>query len=141
MISKFGTIIHIMVATTHLSIKQKEEKMKNLMNVAIVLFTVALFTGTMFGQQGLGDGTGNPDAPRLNWVDLDGDGVCDNFGTDLQGSKSQLNKGTGLGDGTGAGFGDGSGLKPQDGTGFGRKGYGSSDGTSILQKGSSRRTN
>ena len=122
--------------------------MKNLMNLAIVLFTITLFTGTMFGQQLLGDGTGNPDAPRTNWVDADGDGICDNFGTDLQGSNSKnmkmnkgLNKGTGVGDGTGNGFGDGSGIKPQDGTGFGRKGSTSAAGSLTVKQGLGRRIN
>lgn len=123
--------------------------MKNLMNLAIVLFTIALLTGTMFAQERKLDGTGNPDAPKVNWVDEDGDGVCDNFGTELQGANSQnrkmnknmnkgQNKGTGVCDGTGNGFGDGSGLKPQDGTGFGRT-SGTSDGTSTSQKGSGRK--
>ena len=116
--------------------------MKNLMNLAIVLFTITLLTGTMFAQQQLGDGTGNPNAPRTNWVDANGDGICDNFGTDLQGANSKrmkmnkgLNKGTGAGDGTGNGLGDGSGLKPQDGTGFGRKGSGNANGGSALLRG------
>jgi len=119
--------------------------MKNLMNAAIVLFTIALLTGTMFAQERKLDGTGNPDAPKTNWVDVDGDGICDNFGTDLQGANSQskkmnkgLNKGTGAGDGTGSGYGDGSGMRPQDGTGFGKM-SGTGDGTSTFQKGSGRR--
>ncbi len=117
------------------------------MNVAIVLFTVALLTGTMFAQERKLDGTGNPDAPKVNWVDEDGDGVCDNFGTELQGANSQnrkmnkrQNKGNGSRNVTGNRYGDGSGLSPQDGTGFGRKnGTSTSDGTSTFQKGSGRR--
>ena len=119
--------------------------MKNLMNLAIVLFVVSLLTGSMLAQQGLGPQ--NLDSPRTNWVDADGDGICDNVGTDLQGANSKAmkmnkgaNKGTGVGDGTGSGFGDGSGVRPQDGTGFGRKsGSVSDDGTVTLQKGSGRR--
>ncbi len=119
--------------------------MKNLMNAAIVIFTVALLTGTMFAQERKLDGTGNPDAPKVNWVDVDGDGICDNFGTELQGANSQSrkmnkgqNKGNGAGDGTGNGYGDGSGMRPQDGTGFGKM-SGTGDGTSAFQKGSGRR--
>ncbi|MBU0475816.1 MAG: hypothetical protein KKF62_16845 [Bacteroidetes bacterium] len=123
--------------------------MKNLMNVALVLFTLALLTSTMFGQVRKLDGTGNPDAAKINWVDANGDGICDNFGTDLQGVGSQsrmnkgVNKGTGVCDGTGSGLGDGSGVRPQDGTGFGKKNGGGVcvDGTSALQKGSGRRGN
>lgn len=113
--------------------------MKNLMNVAIVLFTLTLLTGTMFGQQGLRDGSGNPDAPRINWVDSDGDGICDNVGTDLQGTKISNRK---MNKGLNRGSGDGSGVRPQDGTGFGkRNGDCTLDGTSALQKGSGRRSN
>lgn len=116
--------------------------MKNLMNVALVLFAVSLLSSTMFGQVRLLDGTGNPDAPRLNWVDANGDGICDNVGTDLQGlnggvkkMNKGLNKGTGLGDGTG--------VRPQDGTGFGKKNGGGVcvDGTSTLQKAGGRKGN
>ncbi|MDA3861818.1 MAG: hypothetical protein PF445_11405 [Melioribacteraceae bacterium] len=123
--------------------------MKNLMNVTIVLFTLALLTGSLFAQERKLDGTGNPDATKINWIDLDGDGICDNFGTDLQGANSQnkkmnkgLDKGTGAGDGTGNGFGDGTGVRPLDGTGFGKMNGGSSaDGTTTLQKGSGRKIN
>lgn len=106
--------------------------MKNLMNVAIVLFTVALLTSTMFGQQG--NGGKNIDSPKLNWVDVDGDGICDNVGTDVQTGKvnlGKMNKGNG-----GTGLGDGSGIRPQDGSGFGKKtGDGICiDGTSAFEK-------
>jgi hypothetical protein len=104
--------------------------MKNLMNVALVLLTLTLLSGTMLGQVRLLDGTGNPDAPKLNWVDADGDGICDNFGTELQGVNSQMkmnkgvNKGTGLGDGTGAGYGRLNSSVAADGTTVLQKGYG-----------------
>ncbi|MBU0474695.1 MAG: hypothetical protein KKF62_11085 [Bacteroidetes bacterium] len=105
--------------------------MKNLMNVAIVLFTVALLTSTMFAQQG--NGGKNIDSPKINWVDADGDGICDNVGSDLGGEKVFLGKLKGNG---GTGLGDGSGIKPQDGSGFGKKtGDGICiDGTSALEK-------
>jgi hypothetical protein len=120
--------------------------MKNLMNVALVLFTLALLTGSMFGQERKLDGTGNPDAPKFNWVDADGDGICDNTGLGLDAYKSQNrkmnkggNKGTGSSDGTGNGYGDGSGVRPQDGTGFGKMNGGNKGGgNSNLQKGNGR---
>ena len=54
---------------------------------------------------------------KTNWVDVDGDGICDNVGqNNKRGNKQGMkkmrnNKGN---------FGDGSGLKPKDGTGFGK---------------------
>ena len=53
-----------------------------------------------------------------NWIDEDGDGICDNYekdttGKQFKGSKSKQNKK--------GRFGDGSGIRPQDGTGFGFK--------------------
>jgi len=132
------------VVTLTFNNKQKGNKMKNLMNVALVLFAVALLSNTMFGQVRLLDGSGNPDAPRLNWVDADGDGICDNVGTDLQGfTKGNKNLNKGKNKGNGGSYGDGSGVRPQDGTGFGKKkGDGICvDGTSALQKGSGRRVN
>ncbi len=104
--------------------------MKNLMNVALVIFALALLTGSVFGQQGVG----NVDAPRINWVDADGDGICDNVGLDLEGAKIQKGKLNGGNGGTG--LGDGSGIKPLDGTGFGKKlGDGICiDGTAPIQK-------
>ncbi|MCX7876051.1 MAG: hypothetical protein N2321_07790 [Melioribacteraceae bacterium] len=48
---------------------------------------------------------------KTNWVDANGDGICDNVGTSAQGS------------GKGYGKKDGSGTpaQPKDGTGFGAK--------------------
>lgn len=112
--------------------------MKNSINLALVIFIVTLLSTTMFAQVRPLDGTGNPNASKVNWVDSDGDGICDNFGTDLQGSQSQkrMNKGTGVGNGKG----NGSGIKPQDGTGFGKMSGGTNANcTTTLQKGSGRR--
>ena len=67
-----------------------------------------------------------------NWIDEDGDGICDNYakntkGNQFKGSKSKQNKK--------GKFGDGSGLRPQDGTGFGFKdGSGKCDGSGQSSK-------
>lgn len=80
---------------------------------------------------------------RKNWVDLDGDGICDNYSSAARmrnmngysgkgmGSQNGL---TSFGNGSGYRFGDGSGLHPQDGTGLGFKygvGTGTGNGTGI----------
>jgi len=102
--------------------------MKNLMNLAIVLFAVTLLSGSVFAQQGQGLKNDKGNGLQRNWLDADGDGICDNYGTFLQGANRQakmmnkgVNRGTGVADGTGNGFGNGSGVRPQDGTGFGKK--------------------
>jgi hypothetical protein len=78
----------------------------------VVLLSLTVFTSSSSAQS---VGRGNPSTVKTNWVDLNGDGLCDNVGTALQGSNK-----------TGKGYGkkDGSGtqLRPQDGTGFGNKG-------------------
>ena len=66
-----------------------------------------------------------------NWVDENGDGICDNYGTANQGTgKRHGRRGQGMNNGTGTrgGYGNGTGLRPQDGTGLGRKG-GNATGT------------
>ena len=67
-----------------------------------------------------------------NWIDENGDGICDNYdknttGNQFKGSKSKQNKK--------GKFGDGSGARPQDGTGFGFKnGAGTCDGSGSSGK-------
>lgn len=67
-----------------------------------------------------------------NWIDENGDGICDNYekdtnGNQFKGSKSKQNKK--------GKFGDGSGVQPQDGTGLGFKnGSGTCDGTGSSGK-------
>ena len=120
------------------------------------LSIVLLFTITMSAQTQTGNGlakgvkvqtaTTSAIQTGLNWVDENGDGICDNYGTENQGSKQGLGrkgKGQGLNNGTGTrgGFGDGTGVRPQDGTGFGRKGgnatgTGTCDGTGPKGSGS-----
>jgi len=79
---------------------------------AIALFFSFLLFASSTNAQTTGNGNGN--GAKINWVDANGDGICDNFGTSLQGSNS--GKGYGKKDGTGTG------TRPQDGTGYGKKG-------------------
>lgn len=88
-----------------------------------IFFSFFLFANSSNAQT---KGNGNGNQQKINWVDTNGDGICDNYGTSLQGSNS--GKGYGKKDGTGTG------LRPQDGTGYGKKGglatgTGTCDGT------------
>lgn len=119
--------------------------MKHLINLSAILILVSIFSTTVFAQsQGTNQNRKMVKAQSMqsttgqgvNWVDADGDGICDNFGTNNQGSGN--GKGYGLKDGTKGG------TRPQDGTGFGKmngagngSGTGDCDGTGS--KGSSRR--
>lgn len=109
--------------------------MKNLMNLSIALLVLTFLTSTMFAQS-------NPNGKGLRgenvqskWVDEDGDGICDNFGTANQGSKNAVD---GRKSNSGQRLGDGSGVRPQDGTGFGKgngSGTGDCDGTGPKGRG------
>lgn len=122
--------------------------MKRIINFSIILIVFSIFTSTLFAQEEVnmenrkmvkvqtlqGTNTYGP-----NWVDADGDGICDNFGT--------ANQGRGVGKGYGLKDGSGAGVRPQDGTGFGKRhgaGVGSGTGTGVCDgtgaKGSSRRS-
>ncbi len=97
-----------------------------------VIFSIVLFTSSSYAQST--DGT-IPTGKGASWVDANGDGICDNFGTSNQGSL-RTGKGYGKKDGTGKP------VRPQDGTGFGAKANnvnatGTCDGTGP--KGSARR--
>lgn len=107
--------------------------MKNIIKLVGLLAIFSLLGASVFAQT---DQTQekvrnlNLNQYRINWVDIDGDGICDNFGTENQGSGEgygRLNNNS-KGKGIRGGLGDGSGLRPQDGTGFGR-GNGSRTGT------------
>lgn len=95
-----------------------------------IIFTLALVVTTLvFASNSYAQSTGNRNqgAVKTNWVDLNGDGLCDNVGTPNQGS-AQVGKGYGKKDGSGTP------VRPQDGTGFGKKGgnataSGTHDGT------------
>ena len=117
--------------------------MKNLMKFAVVIFAFGFLSSTIFAQEAQTVQVKQITAQQSNWVDANGDGICDNFGTANQGTGQgtmRMNKGAnkGMSDGTGMGngYGDGTGVRPQDGTGFGRKngdgtGTGTCDGTGV----------
>lgn len=126
--------------------------MKRLINLSVILVTVFFFTSAVTAQTQTGNQSGlknnGVNKTQSQWVDANGDGICDNFGTANQGSgkamrgsgKMNKNNGQGAGQGLGKGLGDGSGIRPQDGTGFGRgngSGTGVCDGTGP--KGSGKR--
>ncbi len=116
--------------------------MKRLINLSVILVLLSVFSTTAFAQeqttqsrklvkaQTLQGTTGQ----GINWVDADGDGICDNFGTE--------NQGMGNGKGYGLKDGSGSGVRPQDGTGYGKM-NGAGSGSGVCDgsgpKGSSRR--
>jgi hypothetical protein len=100
--------------------------MKRAVLLTSVLFLVVFFTSNSFAQT-TPAGNGKGPGAKINWVDADGDGICDNVGTSNQGV-NRAGKGYGKKDGTG------SGTRPQDGTGYGKKGgnataSGTHDGT------------
>lgn len=99
--------------------------MKHLINLSATLILVSLFTTISFAQVENSSNMQNRKMVKAqsftgqttqgpSWVDADGDGICDNVGTE--------NQGTGAGAGEGLGLKDGSGskLRPQDGSGFGK---------------------
>lgn len=87
--------------------------MKSIINatltIALVFALGFMFTNSSFAQE---KGTGTPKGQGQHFVDQDGDGICDNFGTH-QGHK--------MGNGQ-----KGKGMGPQDGTG--KKGQGMKGG-------------
>jgi hypothetical protein len=108
-----------------------------------MLLVVSLLTSTVFAQVENNIQTRNmvkaqtlqSTTPGPNWVDADGDGICDNVGTG--------NQGKGAGKGYGLKDGSGSQVRPQDGTGYG-KGNGAGNGTGVCDgtgsKGSAKRS-
>lgn len=79
------------------------------------LFIVTIFALFLIASTSNAQSVGAPQqGSRINWVDADGDGICDNVGTANQGA-NRTGKGYGKKDGTG----DPS--RPQDGTGYGKK--------------------
>ncbi len=100
--------------------------MKRLINLSAVLILFSILATTAFAQSNNTNknqksfnnnvrmGTGQfTNSPRTNWIDENGDGICDNYGT--------VNQGKGKGHGYGLKDGSGAGTQPKDGTGFGRK--------------------
>lgn len=92
--------------------------MKRIINAAFALALVGAL-GTMFTHDALAQQKGTGTSKGVKFVDQDGDGVCDNVG-------SNAGKGMGVnGKGKGYGPADGTGYKgqgPKDGTGNGAKG-------------------
>lgn len=131
--------------------------MTHLKKAAAFLSVILLLTISLSAQTQNGNGavkglkaqsaTLNGTQTGLNWIDENGDGICDNYGTENQGTGQRLGRrGKAVNGTTGqvGGYGDGTGVRPQDGTGFGRKagngtGTGTCDGTGP--KGASRRGN
>jgi hypothetical protein len=111
----------------------KENSMKRIINTAIALAIVSAigFAQTVTKEQTKTAGKEQTQsvgkAQRgANFVDADGDGVCDNFGT-KSGMQGMHAKGKGPGNGTGN-----QGMGPKDGTGYGAgkgNGNGTCDGT------------
>lgn len=103
--------------------------MKRTIIFAAAIFTMALLTSSVNAQTA-DPGTGQQPGTKVNWVDANGDGICDNVGTSAQGV-NRSGKGYGKKDGTGIQ------ARPQDGTGYGAKAknstgnLGSCDGTSA----------
>ena len=127
--------------------------MKKIISLMVVAFAFVMISNAVYAQDTQNQYLNQNKIQKMqgvNWVDADGDGICDNVGTQNQTSKQYKkmykgsNAGMGTGTGNGYGFGDGSALRPQDGTGFGRKagagdGTGTCDGTGTGRKGSGRR--
>jgi hypothetical protein len=109
--------------------------MKSRINLLAVLILALFISSSLFAQE---QNSQNKKTEKIqtkqqmntqgpNWIDENGDGICDNYdknrtGNQYKGSKSKQNKK--------GKFGDGSGIQPQDGAGFGLKnGSGTCDGS------------
>lgn len=53
--------------------------MRKILVLTVIALTLAIFGTELMAQGGKGKGKSN--APKTNWVDANGDGVCDNVGT------------------------------------------------------------
>ncbi len=109
------------------------------MKRALILGLGALLvTATMAAAQGrpaAAPKAGGQTAVGANFVDANGDGICDTFQNGTRGANGQ-----GQGKGYGRGKGNGTHVGPQDGTGFGAPagagtGTGVCDGTGPKGKG------
>jgi hypothetical protein len=98
--------------------------MKRIINMALTLAVIlalgVLFTDSASAQN---KGTKTQDGKGQYFIDQDGDGICDNVGTNMGQKMGNGMKGKGNGpkDGTGN-----KGVGPKDGTG-----YGSGNGTGV----------
>jgi hypothetical protein len=128
--------------------------MRRILNLSVIAITAVMLSGAAYAQSifqfqyknqvKAKVGTNGIQA-KTNWVDVDGDGICDNYSAAARVRNMNANGGKGaglqkagnsIGTGSGYRFGDGSGLHPQDGTGLGFKngggkgtGTGTCDGT------------
>lgn len=105
--------------------------MKQTLNIAksVMAFALLLALGVMFSDAALAQqkGTGTPKGNGQYFVDQDGDGICDNFG-----SRTGQKMGGGKGKGYGVKDGSGTGVGPKDGTGYGAgRGAGVCGGTGV----------
>jgi hypothetical protein len=128
--------------------------MKRLINYSVIVLVLTVFAGSIFAQSDKSVKQNKAQEKvkketQTQWVDKDGDGICDNSGTVNQGQGRKGNnsaKGKKNGNMSGKnGYGDGSGIRPQDGTGFGKgngsgKGTGNCDGTGPKGKGQKGKT-
>lgn len=102
--------------------------MKRIINTAMALALVGAL-GVMFSHDALAQQKGTGTGRGTQFVDQDGDGVCDNFGTRSGQKMGNSSKGKGYGPGDGTGN---MGQGPKDGTGYGKmagSGTGICDGT------------
>jgi hypothetical protein len=97
--------------------------MKAGLTLALVAALGVLFTHDAAAQQ-KGTGTGKR---STQFVDQNGDGVCDNFGTKTGQHMGNSAQGKGYGPGNGTGN---MGVGPKDGTGYGAK-TGTCNGTGV----------
>ncbi len=122
--------------------------MKRIINLTAALLVLSVLTTSLFAQEEIKvqnkkmvkaqtmQGVNNPGP---NWVDADGDGICDNKGTKDSGKQFKGSNGKkGSKGNKKGGNGDGTGMRPQDGTGFG-SGNGSGDCDGTGSKGSQQR--
>ncbi len=75
--------------------------MKRLINLSVILLVLSVLTSSIMAQEEVNNqerkmvknqtlqGTNNPGP---NWVDADGDGICDNVGTGTAGKQHQRSK-------------------------------------------------
>lgn len=100
--------------------------MKRIINATLAL-TLIVALGFLFNNEAAAQTkTPAPGQKGINFVDKDGDGVCDNLGTNAGQKMGNGSRGKGFGPGSGSGN---KGQGPKDGTGFGaRAGNGTATG-------------
>jgi hypothetical protein len=110
--------------------------MKRLVILAVALGAVMVMVGAASAQTVTPPATNPPTAVGPNFVDANGDGICDNCTGQGQGQKARKGKG---GHGPGNGTGN-QGVGPRDGSGYGPgAGSGNCTGTGPTGSGRGRR--